>query len=218
MDQNLRDKTAGGRAAELDAAAEREREAMEIRNADEQAWTEARTEAATALQRYLELNRDGAHASAARSAVATITTDDEPRALGLTWHMWAILIALATGITLYDWTAGSSPQADRSQAVAERERQQVAARCASIQVFSGHFTDFSLIPDTALAGHSKEKFGFSTNTTFAQDLDQCAEACRKNSWCKGFDAHFNRCDLYAELTPVQNNRCQYWFKRNEQPG
>jgi hypothetical protein len=214
MNHDTRDKAAGGRAADIEAAAEREREAMEIRQADERAWAEARTAAATALQRYLEHNREGGHASAARKAVATITTDDEPRALGLTWHVWAILIALAAGITLYDWTAGTRIQADRGPSVAEKERQQVAARCASIQVFSSAFTDFTLMPDTALAGTSKEKFAFSANTTFAQDLNQCAEACRKNSWCKGFDPHFNRCDLYAELTPVQNNRCQYWFKRN----
>ena len=218
MDQNARDKAAPRRAADIEAAAEREREAMEIRHADERAWTEARTTAAAALQGYLESNREGAHASAARAAVATISADDEPRVLGMTWYVWAMLIALAAGLTLYDWTAGDRAQAVRGASAAEKERQQIAARCASMQVFNTAFTDFTLIPDTALAGHSKEKFAFPADTTYTQDLNQCAEACRKNTWCKGFDAHFNRCDLYGELAPVANNRCQYWFKRNEQPG
>jgi hypothetical protein len=218
MDQNARDKAAP-RRADIEAAAEREREAMEARHADERAWTEARTTAAAALQGYLEHNRDGAHAAAARTAVGAITADDEPRVFGMTWYVWAMLIALATGVTLYDWSVGDPARvAQGAASAAERERQQIAARCASMQVFNTAFTDFTLIPDTALAGHSKEKFGFPADTSFQQDLNLCAEACRKNAWCKGFDAHFNRCDLYAELQPVANNRCQYWFKRNEQPG
>lgn len=216
MDQNTRNKAAEGRAADVEAAAEREREAMEARQADERAWVAARTTAATALQQYLEHNREGAHASAARSAVATISADDEPRVLGMTWYVWIILIALAAGITLYDWANPRTQVAQQgAQSAVEKERQQVAARCASIQIFKDAFSDFTLIPDTALAGQSKEKFGFPMDTTYAQDLNQCAESCRKNSWCKAFDAHFNRCDLYAELKPVKNDRCQYWFKRNE---
>lgn len=205
--------------ARIEDAAAREREEMEQRHADERAWSEARTKASAALQQYLDQNSQGAHASAARSAVTSITTDNEPRVFGLTWYVWAMLIALAAGVTFYDWnTFSDRVQASRTSSAAERERQQVAARCASIQMFSSAFNDFTLIPDTALAGHSKEKFGFPGDTTFSQDLNLCAEACRKNAWCKGFDAHFNRCDLYAELQPVANNRCQYWFKRNEQPG
>ncbi|HXF53330.1 MAG TPA: hypothetical protein VNK52_04325 [Hyphomicrobiaceae bacterium] len=214
MDDKARDKAAP-RRADNELAAAREREELEARHADERAWAEARTKAAAALQGYLDSNSNGAHASAARSAIAAISRNGEPRVLGMTWYVWAMLIALATGITLYDWSVGDRLRAQQgSQSAAERERQQIAARCASIPVFSSAFNDFTLIPDTALAGHSKEKFAFPADTTYAQDLNQCAEACRKNDWCKGFDAHFNRCDLYAELNPVANNRCQYWFKRN----